>query len=157
MTQMMTDNFEVRIIATAEDQPTLELKALSAAVMGWDDTESDEEEEEEFLVADESEDEEEEEGVEGTLTLTLDMTAEAFAEYRHIRDSDINYTLTTTIIYKDPAGVPVFHHEYDCYDGMYLSHVSGHKEDNNPLRLELQGDYEDCMQFAVIKEATVQQ
>lgn len=153
---LQQNNFEIRLVATAGDNvPAMELPHLSAAAVEWSDAEYDTDlSEEEFLIPDEETEDEEvaDDEAQGKLTIRIVMTADAFREYRALRDSDVDYTLTAAITYKDANGVPLFYHEYDCYDGMYFVHESGSKRgDASGLELELVGDYHDCIQFANVE------
>jgi hypothetical protein len=154
---LQQNNFEIRLVATAGEEVRIELPNMSAAAISWEDTEYDTDDaDEEFLIpdeeGDESDDVDTDDEAQGKMAIRLNMTADAFKEYRALRDSDTDYTITATIVYNDANGVPLFHHEYDCYDGMYLVHESGSKQLTEELTLELVGDYHDCIQFAVFDE-----
>lgn len=181
MSEIKTNNFEIRLVASAVGVPDLFLEHLSKGATTWCDEPLDEDETEDdtmgFLVPDDSDDEksdpddgeddgeddedddEDADADEGRLVIQIHLTPEAFVEYRHMRDADPEYSITATIIYKDVTGAPVFFHEYECREGMYLTHESGQKNLDTPLLLELNGTYQDCIQFATFAppHATVMQ
>lgn len=165
MSELKSNNFEIRLVASAEGVPDLYLENMSKAAITWVDEPLEEEEDQEdgmsFLVSDEEgqdddsddgeddDDEEEEATDEGRLIIQLTLSPAIFLEYRQMRDADPEYSITATIVYKDDSGTPIFHHEYECMEGMYLTHESGQKANEQPLVLELHGRYQDCIQFAV--------
>lgn len=157
----MNNNFRITIRSTTDEQEKIHT-ALSAAIIGWSDDGEEEQDEEFLLPKDEddaeeddeqehAEDEDEEEAdVPGRLTLQAQMTADAFADYQLVRQSD---EVSVIVLYVSDTGAPVYQHEYTL-DGMYLVQMTGSASDA-PLILELTGLYTDCIQFVAPEPVAV--
>lgn len=167
---ILHSNFSVQLVAIC-GEAEVELKHLGQAVTSWETEEDEEEENEDYHInygtvspeddddpeevdgeddIDEDEgidiDEDEGTGVTGVLTLGINATPEAIAEYIAYRNSSDDLVVAT-ITYRDTAGTPVFRHVFEVSDAAELIQTHGNRTSVGSIDLELSIPYRACAHF----------